>query len=304
MKLPFCALAALVIGCGNGSKSEPSGSGSGSGSGSAVAAAPDVAAASWKLGGLDVPVTFIPKALGIMPTVLPLKPGAPYRLSDFPDDPPNVEHKLIAGYAAGDPPHDDVIVGYDHLVKVDLLPELTKAWGAPAAEKADGRTIDCWPETNKVKTCWVRFGTQAVWHLVYTSSDVVASAPASPPKPAGPFTDQPLGKGACRWLGVKEASEVVGVQLAYTEKRDDLCRYGAGSLELVVQELDAAPEYVAKWKVDFAEEASWTFVDGIVFKLNGKHYQVSLLDVGRPSGQVRDVALQVAKKVLPHLAKK
>jgi hypothetical protein len=305
MKLPFCALAALVIGCGNGSKSETSGSGSGSG----VSAGPEVAAASWKLGGLDVPVTFVPKALGTLPSVLPLKPGAPYRLSDFPEDPPNVEHKLIAGYAGGDAPHDDVIVGYDHLVKVDLLPDLTKAWGAPAPEKKTaGRTSDCWPETHRVKTCWVRFGDQPVWHLQYTSSEVVAAAPAPPPtaKPSATFTDQPRGKGVCGLLGVKEASEIVGVQLAYTEKDDGLCRYGAGNLELAVMERPGAEnELNDVHKVEgFADRASWDFVDALVFVLNGKGYRISLLDVSRTSVEVRDVTLQIGRKVLPRLAQK
>lgn len=303
MKLPLCSLAVLAIGCGKGSTSE-----SRSGSGSAPSAAP-TAAATWKLGGLDVPETFIPKTLGTMPTVLPIKPGAPYRLSDFPDDPPHVDHKVIVGYAAGDGPQRDVIVGYDHLVKVDLLPDLTKAWGPTGPQThAEGRTSDCWPETNKVKTCWVRFGDQAVWHLVFTSSDVVAAAPpATPPdaRPTATFTDQPLGKGVCGWISVKEASEIVGVQLAYTEKTADLCRYGAGNVELVVQVLDAAPSYSDKWKVDgFADQASWDFVDALLFKVNGKDYRVALLDVGRPSGQVRDVNLQVGRKVLPHIPKK
>ena len=303
MKLTLCALTAVVIGCGNGSKTGTSGSGSGSGG----ATAAPVVAETWKLGGLDVPVTFIPKALGIMPTVLPLKPGAPYRLSDFPNDPPNVEHQLIAGYAAGDKPHDDVIVGYDHLVKVDLLADLTKAWGAPTTEPPVAeRTTACWPETTKVKTCWFRIGTQAVWHLQYTSTDVVAAAPPPKPKPAGPFTDEPLGKGACGWIGVKEASEILGVQLAYTEKGGDLCRYGAGSLELTLMDRpDAVHELSDVNKLDgFADQASWDFVDALVFILNGKGYRIALLDVGRTSVEHRDVTLQIAQKVLPRLVKK
>ena len=84
MTISVGVVVALVLGCGSKEpKPGTGGSGSGSGAGSPVATAPE--AASWKLGGLDVPVTFIPKALG----ALPLKPGAPYRLSDFPDDPPN-----------------------------------------------------------------------------------------------------------------------------------------------------------------------------------------------------------------------
>ena len=305
MKLSVGMVVALVVGCGKGSK--PGAGGSGSGSGSPVAMAPE--AASWKLGGLDVPVTFIPKALGTLPTVLPLKPGAPYRLSDFPNDPPNIDHKLIGGYATGDAPHDDVITGYDHLVKVDVLPELIKAWGEPGPETtAAGRTSRCWPETTKVTTCWVRFGTQAVWHLVFTSSDVVvAAAPPPPPaKPVGPFTDAPRGKGACGWIGVKEASEILGVQLAYTEQAADLCRYGADNLRLTVGERPGVEhELSEKWKIEgFADRASWDFTDALVFILNGKGYRIALLDVGRTSAQTRDVTLQLARKILPRLPKK
>jgi hypothetical protein len=305
MKLLLCALAALVVGCGKGSKSETTGSGAGS---AAPPASPAADATSWKLGGLDVPVTFIPKTLGTLPTALPLKPGAPYRLSDFPDDPPNVEHKVIAGYAPGAAPHDDVIVGYDQLVKVDLLADLTKAWGAPAHETTAAGTSDCWPETNKVKTCWVRFGEQPVWHLQYTSSDVVAAAPDAPPaaKPTTTFTDQPLGKGACGLLGVKEASEILGVQLAYTEKGNDVCRYGAGDLELTVMERPEAEQELSHGtKVDgFADKAGWDFVDALVFILHGKGYRIAFLDTSRTPVQLRDATLQIGRKVLARLEKK
>jgi hypothetical protein len=228
---------------------------------------------------------------------------------DLPEDPPNVDHELLAGYGTGEKPNDSVVTGYDHLAKVDLLPDLTKGWGAPGAEeKTASGTSTCWPETNKITTCWVRYGDQPQWHLIFTTTvlPAAAPAPAEPPKPAQTYTDAPLGKGACALLGVKEASEIVGAQLAYGEKGDVLCTLeGEGTLHVGVTKLDAPQSWPEKWKVDgFADKAGWDMSDGLVFMVGGKNYRVGLFDGGRTSEQVRAINLELGKKVLAHIQNK
>lgn len=129
-------------------------------------------------------------------------------------------------------------------------------------------------------------------------------APAEPPKPAQTFTDAPLGKGACKLIGIKEASEIVGVQLAYTDAEPDLCHLEAGDVQLTVQMPQGPQEMPDKWKVDgIGEKASWDFVDGLIFIVGGKTYRVALTDVSQGT-KTRALNLELAKKVLVHLGKK
>jgi hypothetical protein len=120
----------------------------------------------------------------------------------------------------------------------------------------------------------------------------------------------PLGQGACGLVSVKEASEILGVQLKYTDKDNDTCHYGNGAGDvgfgLTVQlRPDAVHELSEKWKIDgFADKASWDFVDGIIFIQNGKGYRIASLDVGRTSVEVRAINLALGKKALARLAKK